>query len=329
MKIGIITPAPPQSRYGNRVTALRWARILRNLGHRASIRQTYDGADYDLLIALHARRSYASITRFHHKHRGAPLVVALTGTDLYRDLASSSQAQRSLELATRIIVLQPKALEEVKAHLRDKVRVIYQSASIRPDCKPPSAAPNHFEVVVIGHLRAVKDPFRTAMAARLLPASSRIRVWQVGGAMSQAMAARAQREMKLNPRYHWLGEQSRSRTHRLLARSDLCVISSRMEGGANVVSEAIVASVPLLASRIPGTIGLLGEDYPGYFEVGNTRELARLLMCAETDPAFLAELKAHCQKLIPLFHPAREQQAWVKLLGELFHTPTRERGEKK
>ena len=171
---------------------------------------------------------------------------------------------------------------------------------------------------MIGHLRAVKDPFRTAMAARLLPDSSRVRVLQVGGAMTAAMANRARKEMSVNKRYQWLGEQPRSRVRRILEKSSLCVLSSRMEGGANVLSEAIAASVPILASRIDGNVGILGADYPGYFDVGDTRQLARLLNRAETSPEYLAELRGWVESLAFIADPVREEQAWSELLAELF-----------
>jgi putative glycosyltransferase (TIGR04348 family) len=318
MRIGIVTPAPPRSRYGNRVTALRWARILRKLGHRVSIVQDYQSEPYDLLVALHARRSYRAARWFHREHPERPLIVALTGTDLYRDLPRSRRAQKSLELATHIVTLQPKAEEELRPELRRKVRVIYQSAPPHP--KTParrSGSRRTFDVCVIGHLRPVKDPFRAALAARLLPASSRVRILHVGAAMTKDMAKRAQREMKVNPRYRWLGEQAGWRVRQILPSSELCVLSSKLEGGANVVSEAIVAGVPLLASRIPGSAGLLGGRYPGYFPVGDTEALARLLHRAESSPKFLMALKFHCTKLIRLFHPTREKAAWSQLLNEL------------
>jgi glycosyltransferase involved in cell wall biosynthesis len=156
------------------------------------------------------------------------------------------------------------------------------------------------------------------MAARLLPDSSQIRVLQIGGAMTDTMAARARREMNSNQRYQWLGEQPRSRVSRILAKSRLCVLSSRVEGGANALSEAIVASVPILASRIGGNVGILGADYPGLFDVGDTEQLALLLARAETHPEFLAELRDRGKKLAPLFDPAREEQAWAELLSETF-----------
>jgi putative glycosyltransferase (TIGR04348 family) len=324
MRIGIITPAPPGSRYGNRITALRWARILRELGHHVSISQQYKGESFDLLIALHARRSHKSINHFHHEHPDLPLIVALSGTDLYRDLRIEHKAQESIEMATRVVTLQPKAAEEIRPELRDKVRVIHQSVngkSIRIGLtrsrKSAKVATRTFDICVIGHLRPVKDPFRAARAARLLPSSSRIRILHIGSAMTKEMEDRARAEMRVNPRYRWIGEQPQWRAHRMLSRSDLCILSSRLEGGANVLSEAITASVPVLASRIAGTIGILGEDYPGYFGVGNTGELARLMIRAETESHFLKELTDWCERLAPRFVPERERAAWADLLCAL------------
>jgi putative glycosyltransferase (TIGR04348 family) len=324
MRIGIVTPAPPGSKYGNRVTALRWARLLKALGHRVQVKQEYSGESFDLLIALHAKYSHPSISSFHKEHPERPLIVALTGTDLYRDLREDPQAQESLEFATLMVVLQPKALEEVGPEFREKVRVIYQSVngkSIKPQAgsrsAPATGAAHTFDICVIGHLRQIKDPFRAALAARLLPASSHIRIVHIGCAMTKEMEDGARAEMRVNQRYQWLGEQPKWRTHRLLASSDLCILSSLMEGGANVLSEALVARVPVLASRIAGTIGILGEDYPGYFEVGDTRELARLMIRAEAELPYLKQLLHWCDRLAPKFAPAREQAAWNDLLSEL------------
>ena len=317
MQITIVTPAPAGSTHGNRITAIRWARILKQLGHRVSIHQGFDRQRTDLLVALHARRSYASIKRFQRQCPEAPIVLALTGTDLYRDLKYDPRAVKALALAQRIVVLQPKALERLNDSARAKARVIYQSVDTSDRVSNGSARRQSFDVCVIGHLRWVKDPFRAALAASLLPDSSRIRIRQIGAALTTAMATRAHAETDRNDRYQWLGELTRSRVRRILAGSQLCVLSSRMEGGANVLSEAIVAGVPILASRIEGNIGILGEDYPGLFNVGDTRELTRLLTRAETDPGFLSDLRRRVKKLAPLFNPKRELRAWADLLRDL------------
>lgn len=330
MKIAIVTPAPPGSRYGNRITALRWAKILKRLGNRVSILQTYDGKPHDLLVALHARKSHPSILNFRRHNPSAPIVVALTGTDLYGDIRTNHRAQESLDIATRIVVLQRKAIEELRPSWRKKTRVIYQSVEDTPALtgtrsrsgktritKAQAQTNGHFDVCVIGHLRDVKDPFRTAMAARSLPDSSTIRVLQVGGAMTSGMADRARKEVSANKRYRWLGEKHQGRVRRILRKSSLAVVSSRIEGGANVLSEAIAESVPILASRIDGNVGILGANYPGYFDVGDTEGLTRLLRRAETSPRYLADLKTWSKRLAPIVAPVREQQAWSDLIEEL------------
>lgn len=315
MKIFLACPAPPRSRKGNRVTAVRWAAILQDLGHRLTIGQDYDGSDCTLMVALHARKSHQAMHDFHRRHPSRPLVLCLTGTDLYRDIRTSRAAQDSLELADRLVLLQGEGLHEVPARLRPKARVIIQSAE--PTGLRPSARGKDFDVIVLGHLRAEKDPFRTALALRRVPRSSRIRVTHLGEALSPPLRLRANALMRADPRYRWLGETSRSQARRRLARSRLMVISSKMEGGANVVCEALADQVPILASRISGNIGLLGPDYPGYFPVGDTAALASLLIRAEADADFYHQLKKWCRRLAPLVEPKRERKAWAGLLAEL------------
>ena len=98
-KICMVTPAPTYSRKGNRVTALRWARILRQLGHQVTVQQSYQRLKCDLMIALHARRSHESMVRFRQRYANLPLILALTGTDLYGDIHSDESAQLSLDMA--------------------------------------------------------------------------------------------------------------------------------------------------------------------------------------------------------------------------------------
>jgi putative glycosyltransferase (TIGR04348 family) len=315
MRIVMACPAPPQSRKGNRVTAVRWARLLKGLGHRVTIGQGYDGRPCDVLIALHARKSHEAVRAYHRLHPHGPLVVALTGTDLYRDIRTSRRAQRSLELADRLVLLQPRGLDELPAAVRGKARVIIQSA--RPSGARRGKSQRFFDVCVLGHLRHEKDPFRTALALRLLPRESHLRVTHAGQALSPAYAERARRLMAQEPRYRWVGEVSRPAARRILARSQLLVLSSRMEGGANVVSEALAEKVPVIASDIPGSVGLLGARYPGYYPVGDTRALARLLARAESEPPFYERLRRWCEKLRPLVEPAREAAAWDRLLREI------------
>jgi len=314
IKISLVTPAGAGLRSGNRTTADRWARFLRELGHEVLVDEAWGGERTDLMIALHTRRSHPSISRYAAGHQEHPLVVVLTGTDLYRDIRFDQDAQDSLRLATRVVVLQEAGLAELEPRHRAKARVIYQSAEpIRPQPK----AKTSFDVCVVGNLRAEKDPFRCALAARSLPSTSRIRITHAGKAQSEEFAGRARALAQAEPRYRWLGEVPRWRVRRLLSRAHLLVQSSVMEGGANAVAEALAAGVPVIASRIAGNVGMLSEDYPGYYPVGDERALALLLERAESDAAFYELLKARCAARRAWTLPERERKALGSLIEEV------------
>jgi putative glycosyltransferase (TIGR04348 family) len=310
--IRIVTPAGPGSRKGNRVSALRWARLLRELGRRVHVQQSWQGECADVLIALHASRSAGAMADFRRRCRDARLVIMLTGTDVYGDLTGAAEALRA---ADRIVVLQPLALRRLTPALRARGRVIYQSAAPPPTL--PARSARTFDVAVLGHLREVKDPMRAAAAARGLPADSRIRVLHAGEILETRFQEDVAKEERENPRYRFLRNLPRGRALRLIARSHALVVSSLAEGGANVISEACVCGTPLLASRVDGNVGLLGEDYPGLFKPRDTAGLGRLLRRLEQDPAFARALRKHCLKLAPLFRPAREKAALRRLLAEL------------
>jgi len=303
MHIALITPYLPATRNGNAHTALRWRRFLRLAGHRVDMAQDWSGWPVDLMIALHARRSHAAMARFACRHPDRPLILVLTGTDLYRDIHIDADAQRSLQLAHRIVVLQERGISDLPLALRAKARVIYQSS---PRLKAPRRPIRSFDVCVVAHLREEKDPFLSALASRLLPEHSRVRVHHVGGPLEEGMAEKARGMAAACPRWCWLGSLSHGEARRKIARSHLLVLASRMEGGANVICEAVTAGTPVLASHVPGNVGMLGLDYAGYFPQGDEVALADMIDRAETDPMFYRRLAEQCAERAPLFDPARE-----------------------
>ena len=313
LRIIIVTPAAPGSLHGNRATALRWARQLRALGHETAVATGWNGEHCDILIALHARRSHAAMHAWKAAHPQRPLALVLTGTDLYRDIRSDAAARASLRLADRMVVLQAEGLAELSAAQRERTSVIFQSARAR---RRQPAPRSYFLVTVIGHLREEKDPFRAALALAQLPRSA-IRVVQLGRALTPEMGRRARALMRAEPRYRWLGELAHTGAMRWLARSHLMVISSRMEGGAHVVSEAIAAGVPVIASAIAGNIGLLGKDYPGYYPFADATALAAQLARAHGDPAWLDALAAAVKARRHLVDAAAERAAIARLIGDL------------
>jgi putative glycosyltransferase (TIGR04348 family) len=286
--------------------------------------QAYRSQAADLLIALHASKSARSVERFRAGHPDRPVVLALTGTDLYPDLATCGVERTVLEMADRFVVLQPLAVDQLPPHLRSRARVIYQSVTLPPGA-PASGEPQRlgsrsgtFDAVVLAHLRPVKDPLLAAAAARLLPEDSPVRVRHAGAVIDRDLGHAAERESRVNPRYEWLGEIPRPAALRLLAAGRLLLLTSRHEGGANAVSEALAVGVPVLGTRIPGTTGLLGAGYPGYFPVGDAAALAGLLeRAARDDGGLYTDLRRRCARLRPLTDPARERDAWRRLIAEL------------
>jgi len=320
MKLLIVTPARRGSLSGNYTTATRIAWLLKNTGIRATVSEKFDQQDADVLLAIHAEKSRHSIKRFRHVYPDRPLVVLLAGTDIHRTPLSDGCLQ-SLHLADRLVALQHRAIERLPVSLRTRALTIHQSAC--PPARRALPLQDSFELAVVANLRAVKDPLRTALAIRDLPSELRVLVTHMGLALSESLAARARREYTLsNHRYRWVEGRPAHQALRLIQRSKLLVVSSRSEGGANVVSEAIVCGTPILASRIDGNTGLLGKDYPGYFPVGDTAALRQLIIRAASDADWLARLRQCILTLQPAFTPETERNAWLDLLTDVQNQAT-------
>ena len=292
---------------------MRWARLLREQGHKVHIKVDYNGEPTDLLIALHAWRSARAIRIYREHYPHGPLIVALGGTDVNTYLISDPiLTQSSMDKADILICLHDQIKDRLPKRFQKKLFTIKQSATPLSTRREPSS--RYFDVCVIGHLREEKDPFRAALAARLMPECSRLRIIHLGKAHTPQWTERGKTEMAKNSRYIWKGEVPQWRVRQEYARTHLMIISSNQEGGANVVSEAIMAGVPIIASDIPGNTGLLGPNYPGYYPVRNEFKLATLLERAETDPKFLRELYLYGRRLRKDFSPSEESASWQRII---------------
>ena len=312
--IVIISPALANANNGNWQTAWRWSRFLR-ADYRVTLTVQWDGSPCDAMIALHARRSAASIAAFSAAYPSLLLIVVLTGTDLYKDIFTDENAQRSVQLATHLVVLQAAGIAALNKALRSKTQFIYQSA---PSLKPPPAKPiRHFDVTMIGHLRDEKDPATFMRAATLLQQPA-VRMIHIGSALDPALGKQAEKTQQQCAQYQWLGSLTHAATRQRLKRSHLMAITSKMEGGANVIIEAVTSGVPVVASNISGNRGMLGEKYAGYFPLGDSLKLARLIDRAASDPKFYARLQTQCAARAPFFSPQRERAALLKLLATCF-----------
>lgn len=320
-RVTIITPRAAASNAGNWHTAARWSRFLR-ARYRVTVADRWDGSGTDCLIALHARRSADSIHAFAAANPDKALVVVLTGTDLYRDIARDRSAQRSLELATRLVVLNERGTAPLRTRLRSKTEIVLQSA---PALRPAARSPRVFKVAVVGHLRAEKDP---RVAWRLLEhvgAGLPLRVTHAGAAYEPQLGNEAAAVARRDTRYVWRGDVTRAAARQLMRRAHVLLHPSLMEGGAQAVIEAITSHTPVIASRIDGNIGLLGRDYPGLFKVGDAAGAARLIERAATEPAFLRRLAQACARRAPLFAPPREAAAVNRLVDNAIGNRSRNR----
>lgn len=313
--IFIASPARRDANNGNWQTASRWTRFLRGTFDVSSDVEWIASADPGkapaCLIALHARRSAESVARFAQACPGRPIVVVLTGTDLYRDIRSDESAQRSLDLATHLVTLQDEGPHELSEHHRAKCRVIYQSASYHSSSPPHAQREDSFDIAFVGHMRAEKDPLTPMRALDCLPNDSRVRLVHIGSALEDKYRVAAQtlqaRRWPGIQRYLWLGALPHAQARRRIGNAQALVISSVMEGGANVIIEAVNAGVPVIASDVRGNVGMLGRDYKGYFAVGKHEELAGWLDRISRDEAVRDQLCQQCARRNHLFAPEREK----------------------
>jgi len=312
----LVSPAMAESNSGNWHTAKRWAQFLSDDCDIALLSQwrfaSQDPAAHTL-IALHARRSAPSIQAWAQQCPGKPLIVVLTGTDLYRDIHVNASAWQSLALASHLVVLQEAALDELPPAFRSKAQVIYQSA---PALKPAIKATHRFRALFVGHLREEKDPLtylRAAARVSQTALAGSMRFDLIGRALERRFANAASTAQAGLPHCHWWGDLPRARTRQHIKRAHVLVNSSLMEGGAQVILEAVQSGTPVLASRISGNLGMLGADYAGYFAAGDDAALARLLQRCATEHGFLALLEKQCSLRAPLFSPDEEKRRVINL----------------
>ena len=307
----LVSPALADANNGNWHTAHRWSQFLS--GHcDIRIVSSWGPGDppADFMVALHARRSASSIAAWVRAHPDKPLAVVLTGTDLYRDILDDAAAQHSLDVATHLVVLQSDGLTALPARWRGKAQVIFQSAAA---LKPAAKTSHVFRALMVGHLREEKDPL-TFMAAAAQPLPARVRLDQIGDALDPALGAAARATAAAHPHYRWLGGLPRAATRQRIKQASVLVSCSRMEGGAHVILEAVLSGTPVLASRVGGNVGMLGDDYAGYFPLGDSAALAALLRRCAQEPDFLGLLQRQCAQRAPLFNVRTEKQLVIKLL---------------
>jgi putative glycosyltransferase (TIGR04348 family) len=314
----IVSPALARANNGNWQTAKRYRQLLQAHFQVRLVSEWHGEQSDDLMIALHARRSHASIAAWHGLRGSSGLVVVLTGTDLYRDIQHDTQAQQSLDMAARLVVLQPLGLDALPASVRSKTSVVLQSTTPRRTLPKTSRC---VRAVMVGHLREEKSPRTLFEAAALLSQHPDIGIEHIGAELDPVLATLAHQTAAQFPHYQFTGALSYPRTRHQIQRAHVLVHTSVMEGGAHVLMEAICSGVPVIASRIAGNMGMLGADYAGLFPVGDAQALADMLIRFRRDGEFASLLKAQCAARAPLFSAEKESKGLLTILNSLKEIP--------
>lgn len=315
MDVLIVYPEKADVITGNYCSAEQWREVLIALGHKVELSGNCESKHADLLVALNAEKMHPEVATFSRNNPGSRIVVILTGTDIYPVVSDLSL--QTMRMADRLVTLQRKAVQRIPAEFHDKVQVIVQA--VKPSCHATAGNinPEAFNVALVANLRAVKDPFLAVEAVNLLPEQSRIYVRHAGFPLDCGSDEHAREASKGNSRYEWLGGLNPAGSRELICRSDVLLVTSRNEGAGRVIGEAITEDTPVIATRVEGVTGLMGDDYGGLFPAGDAVGLASLLTRAESQEGFLEELSRSCRQLIPLFAPEEEVQSWKELIAGL------------
>ncbi|MFP6872596.1 MAG: glycosyltransferase [Verrucomicrobiales bacterium] len=315
MEVLIVYPEKADVVTGNSCSAEQWGEVLLALGHEVVIGGSCGHRQADLLIALNAEKMQPEIDAFSRSHPGSKIVVILTGTDIYPALSDASVG--SIRAADCLVALQSKAIHQIPDEFHHKLRIIVQSViPSRPGSKGKVRGET-FNAAIVANLREVKDPFRAAAAVKLMPGESRILIRHAGFPLQPGTDELARQETSENSRYEWIGGLNPAEARELIAESDVLLVTSSNEGAGRVVGEAITDGTPVIATRVEGITGLVGDDYGGLFPVGDTAALAALLTRAESEQGFLDELSRNCREIAPIFEPIKEMDAWRELIAGL------------
>lgn len=329
----ISTPFGPESHSGNWRTAARYAALLESSGFLARLMVGQGTEDawlgVDAAIVLHARRSHAVATRARERH--IPYAVVLTGTDIYGDLgaqgvpAHAAMCIETIQGAILAVALQQEAARALKERCAAMAGVVCPEVVTIRQATPWSVQPDaHREgatrCIMVGHVRAEKDP-ETGVKGFLIAQSQQpgLRLVHVGGSLDDALMGRLKAmQDQYSDAFQLQGMVSHDEVRRWMDQSDVLIHPSQSEGGALVLGEAVARGLYVLASDIPGNVGVLGPSYPGYFEVGKPEALSGLLLQLQYDQVLRARLSEATSKLrMTLCDPLAEARALDSVVQRL------------
>lgn len=217
----------------------------------------------DLVHALHARKGGAAWLD-HALPGDPPLVVSLTGTEIHRDLGDPSLAPRVLGALreARLVLSSGGALlasaVAVVPSLSGRSAVVPKGVDLPPrdpgfDLRRAAGLPrNAFVFLLPAGLREVKDPlFALEPLSRLRRGDPRVAFVHCGESLDPSLEEALRARAAAEPWVRTLGAVPYRRMGSVYAGASVVLNTSRSEGYANVLPEAMAAGRPLLAADIP------------------------------------------------------------------------------
>ena len=310
-EIDVVVPDLGIGSAGNSVTANRYCSIFGQLGHVAT---TTDTPTAPLVVALNAYRTRHVVGELPET---TTVIVVLTGTDIYRFWDQDRDAVScTLDRADVIVGLNDLVGRSLPTKHRAKLTCIKEGAlALSTEPTRPTSPPLH--AICVGHLRDEKAPELIADALDRLDPNCDVVVDHYGAAHSESWAQWARDTSERIEQYQWHREVSRSRLDEIYAGADLLINTSKMEGGANVISEAVMAGLPILATAIDGNAGVLGTSYPGLFTPDDPYELADRLAALASNPEALEQITLSSRLLQPELSIKQETARWREVLEGL------------
>jgi len=297
MKVLLLTPTFFPHLTGNAVTVGRIAREMEEGGIDCRVLDLSIVAEGELMRAAQ-EFSPDLIHGFHALKSGGmglvikdllniPLVLTLTGTDLYVDLKVPEKRERILRIlrqADRLTVFNAGARQRLLRQniAPGKISVIHQSVFLpegrtRNFRRELHIGPKTRVFLLAGGIRRVKN------IGYAFPVLERVRrdfpdlcLWIAGPVLEEDEFIRLSRYRKGRAWIRFLGEIPRKEIPSLFRCADIVLNTSISESEANTVMEALSLGKAVVGRRICGNASLLTEDTGFLFR--NREELYKQIL---------------------------------------------------
>jgi L-malate glycosyltransferase len=332
MKSLLLAPTAPPRLTGNAVTVERISSLLAKAGvicRIVDLSATPAGAlaeiarnfQPDLIHAFHAYKAGPCGFALA-RDLAVPLLITMTGTDIYGDLESADTREEVLQVlgaSARITVFNTQA-RSVLFHCgidRRTVSVVHQSVSLpanaETDWRERLGIDREAPVfLLLGGIRRIKDfSFALTALAESRKRFPTLRLLIAGPVIEPEEFAKIQTWCTGRSWVALLGEVPRREIRALFATGDVLINTSRSESESNAVLEAMSRGKIVIARDIPGNASLFGGDRRFLFR--DARELQDVIDHVLTDRRGWDRYGAQARRRITRsFSPAREQAGYLR-----------------